>query len=129
MLSQGDLNDLQRDLNLSKGMSELLGSRLQQWSLLEQGVHITAVRNRSANLAECFDVKENLCYCKNITQLFSVMNQPFIPDEWRLFIDGSKTSIKAVLLHNGNIKPSIPVAFAILQFGRKFIKMDHLKYL
>lgn len=32
------------------------------------------------------------------------------PEEWRLFIDSSKTSLKAVLLHNGNEKPSIPIA-------------------
>ena len=32
--------------------------------------------------------------------------------EWRLFIDSSKASLKAVLLHNGNEKPSIPVAHA-----------------
>lgn len=37
MLSQGDLMDLVRDLNLSKRMSELLGSRLQKWSLLQNG--------------------------------------------------------------------------------------------
>lgn len=41
------------------------------------------------------------------------MQQQLDVDEWRLFIDGSKTSIKAVLLHNGNVKPSVPVAFAI----------------
>lgn len=40
------------------------------------------------------------------------MGQPFSSDDWRLFIDGSKTSIKAVLLHNGNRCPSVPVAFA-----------------
>ena len=31
-------------------------------------------------------------------------------NEWRLFIDSSKRSLKAVLLHIGNKKPSIPVA-------------------
>ena len=35
------------------------------------------------------------------------------PDEWRLFIDSSKTSLKAVLLHNGNVLPSIPVGHAV----------------
>ena len=34
------------------------------------------------------------------------------PEQWRLFIDASKTSLKAVLLHNGNKLLSIPVAFA-----------------
>ncbi|KAL4718315.1 hypothetical protein ACJJTC_009937 [Scirpophaga incertulas] len=33
--------------------------------------------------------------------------------EWRLFIDSSKSSLKAVLLHNGNMKPSIPVAYSV----------------
>lgn len=41
------------------------------------------------------------------------MNQPFVPEEWRLFMDGSKSSNKVVLLHNGNVKPSIPIGFAI----------------
>jgi hypothetical protein len=34
------------------------------------------------------------------------------PEQWRLFIDASKTSLKAVLLHNGNKLPSIPVTYA-----------------
>ena len=37
-------------------------------------------------------------------------------DEWRPFIDSSKVSLKAVLLHNGNVLPFIPVAHA---FGIK----------
>jgi hypothetical protein len=34
LLNQGDLNDLARDLNLSKKQSELLGSRLKEWNVL-----------------------------------------------------------------------------------------------
>jgi len=37
------------------------------------------------------------------------------PVPWRLFIDSSKTSLKAVLLHNGNIKPPIPMGYSILR--------------
>ena len=33
--------------------------------------------------------------------------------EWRLFIDSSKLSLKAVLLHQGNIKSSIPLVHAV----------------
>lgn len=36
-LSQGDFNDLVRDLSLTKELSELLASRLQEWKLLETG--------------------------------------------------------------------------------------------
>jgi hypothetical protein len=34
------------------------------------------------------------------------------PDQWRLFIDSSKVSLKVVLLHIGNRFPSIPLACA-----------------
>lgn len=111
LLSQGDLNDLQRDLYLTKQMSELLASRLQQWNLLEAGVLVTETRNRSAYLARYFATRDKICYCTDIVELFAAMKEPFVGREWRLFIDGSKTSIKAVLLHIGNVKPSIPVTF------------------
>ena len=42
--------------------------------------------------------------------LMDELNIEYNPEEWRLFIDSSKLSLKAVLLHNGNTKPSIPVA-------------------
>ena len=32
--------------------------------------------------------------------------------EWRRFIDSSKTSLKIVILHNGNKFPSVPIAYA-----------------
>lgn len=35
------------------------------------------------------------------------------PDEWRLFIDSSKASLRAVLLHNLNQNASVPVAHAV----------------
>lgn len=41
------------------------------------------------------------------------MQQHFDPYEWRLLIDGGKNSIKDVFPRNGNVKPSILVAFAI----------------
>ena len=34
-------------------------------------------------------------------------------DKWILFIDSSKTSLKAVLLHNGNVNSFIPIAHAV----------------
>ncbi|GBP53551.1 hypothetical protein EVAR_41959_1 [Eumeta japonica] len=45
--------------------------------------------------------------------LFEAMNQNNDKTEWRLFIDSSKYSLKAVLLHNGNKKPSIPIGHAV----------------
>jgi hypothetical protein len=34
-------------------------------------------------------------------------------EEWQLFIDSSMHSLKAVLLHKGNVLPSIPVGCAV----------------
>ena len=42
-----DLNDLARDLYLSKQQSELLASLLKQWSLVQGDVRITSFRNRN----------------------------------------------------------------------------------
>lgn len=52
--------------------------------------------------------------CKyNLDGLMEELGFQHIPEEWRLFIDSSKISLKAVLLHNGNAKPSIPVVYAV----------------
>ena len=53
-----------------------------------------------------------LCFCNNIDALMEALGVQHIPSECRLFIDSSKSSIKAVLLHNGNLLPSIPIAYS-----------------
>jgi len=37
----------------------------------------------------------------------------YAPEQWKLFIDLSKVSLKAVLKHNGNKHPSMPLAHAV----------------
>ena len=46
-MTQEDLNDLARDLYLSKQQSELLASRLKQWNLVQEDVRITSFWNRN----------------------------------------------------------------------------------
>jgi len=41
------------------------------------------------------------------------LNINHIPLDWQLFIDSSKLSLKAVLLHNGNTLSSIPVGHSV----------------
>ena len=45
--------------------------------------------------------------------LFKGLKQQYSPSDWWLFIDSSQRSLKAVLLHNGNSKPSIPIARSV----------------
>ena len=55
--TQEDLNDLARDLYLSKQQSDLLASRLKQWNLVQEDVRITCFRNRNKDLVSFFDIK------------------------------------------------------------------------
>jgi len=62
------------------------------------------------------------------------MHMRHSPEQWRLFIDASKTSLKAVLLHNGNELPSIPVAYApstketYTTMNNILVEVDYKKY-
>ena len=70
---------------------------------------VTLYRFRQKNLKEFFTMEGTLVACKNVDGLFKTLNISHCSDEWRLFIDSSKVSPKAVLLDNGNVLPSIPV--------------------
>jgi hypothetical protein len=52
-------------------------------------------------------------YCNDVDGLFGALGQVYNPEEWQLFIDSLKVSLKAVLLHNGNIYPSVPQAYSV----------------
>ena len=43
-----------------------------------------------------------------------VLGHEYNPDQWHLFIDLSKVSLKVVLLHNENRSPSVPLANAAI---------------
>lgn len=57
-------------------------------------------------------VTNTLSHCNDVHGLFRLFQHEHKPEEWRLFLDGSSTSLKAVLLHNGNQRPSVPLAFS-----------------
>ena len=112
-ITQEDLNDLARDLYLSKQQSRLLVSRLKQWNLVQEDVRITSFRNRNKDFVSFFDMENKLCYCTNIPGLFTSLGLLHNPSDWCLFIDYSKRSLKGVLLHNGNKYSSIPIAQSV----------------
>lgn len=113
LIEQTELNDLVRDLKLSKGDAELLASRLQGWKLLAPDTRVTFYRNRNKDMAKYFTMEDSICYCHDVRGLFNELGQNYDASEWRLFIDGCKLSLKAALIHNGNKQPSIPLAHAI----------------
>lgn len=114
-INQADFDDLVRDLGLPKTKAELLASRLQQWKLVAEDFRVTSSRKRSKTCSfdECFETDEHtgITYAVDVYKLFDTIGCPYNPDEWRLFIDGSVNSLKAVLLHNGNMHPSVPIVY------------------
>jgi len=89
---------------------------MKQWKYLDEGVKITLYPYRKKNLEEFFTMEGTLVSCKDVDGLFKALNMSHCSNDWRLFIDSPKVSLKAVLPHNGNVLPSIPVAHA---FGIK----------
>ena len=71
LISQEDLNNLVRDLNLmTKSKSELLASRLQHWSFLAPHTKVTLYRQKSLDLISYFPSDGKLCYCNDVSALF-----------------------------------------------------------
>ena len=109
--TQQELNNLIRDLNLSKQGSELLASRLKEKTACNQMLksHFTGIGKQ---VFFPFLAKTNdLVYCNNIMGLLFKMKIPnYRPKDWRLFINSSKGSLKCVLLHNDNRFASLPIA-------------------
>ncbi|GFX50007.1 uncharacterized protein TNCV_2374961 [Trichonephila clavipes] len=105
-----DLNDLIRDLKLSKKQSEMLGSGLNGWNLLQKYTKTCTYRSRHSQCKDYFSKENGLVFCNDISSLMETFGIEHNPIEWRLFIDSSKASLKTVLRHNGNKFPSIPVA-------------------
>jgi hypothetical protein len=98
---------------LSEKEAEILASRLKGWNLLQHGTKVYFFRNRHDEF-KCFFSQENdLVFCSDICSGMEAVGHQHNTPEWRLFIDSSKVSLKAVLLHNGNKYPSVPLAHAV----------------
>lgn len=112
LLTQQRFNDLVRDFRISIYDSEVLASRFKEWNLLQPDVRITVQRNRYEKFKEFFTEElMNYAFCDDVNNLMKALDIKYVAIDWRLFIDSSATSLKAVLLHNGNIINSIPIAY------------------
>jgi len=113
LITQGELNELVRNFELRKTKAQLLGSRLQQWKLLEKDVKVSFYRKFQSNTAKCFSIDCDMVYCNDVCGLMEELQLHHNPEQRRFFIDTSKACLKAILLHNGNKQPSIPLAHAV----------------
>ena len=51
-------------------------------------------------------------FCNDVCSVMEVLGHEHNPNQWRLFTDSSKESLKLVLLPNGNRFSSVPLAHA-----------------
>lgn len=111
--TQPELNNLVRELNLPKRSAELLGSTLKDKDLLAPGTKVTHYRDRDIEFRQFFTKDGEFLYCNNILELMNKFEINYNPKDWRIFIDSSKTSLKVVLLNNGNFYAPIPIGHSI----------------
>ena len=69
-------------------------------------------RGRHEEFRNFFSQEDGVVLCNDVCSVMEVLGHEYNPDQWRLFIDLSKVSLKVVLLHNRNGFPSVPLAHA-----------------
>jgi len=80
---------------------------------MKENVRISVYHKRHEDLVKFFKMERGLVACTGTDGLMQTLNINHNTLEWRLFIDLSQLSLKAVLLHNGNTLPSIPVGHSV----------------
>ena len=76
-------------------------------------MQVTDQRKLHETFSNFFNRQDWLCFCNNVACLFEAIGITCNPSEWRLFIDSSFRSLKAVLLHNENYYPSLRMAHSV----------------
>ena len=102
------LDNVVRKLNLCQAQAELLARELKIAKVLSPNVKVTGYRYREERFVKHFTFSEDnrFAYCNNVYGLMNELNIDYDPQKWRLFIDSSKSALKAVLLfHDNSVKP------------------------
>lgn len=115
-ITEEEMDNIVADLALSKGRSEKLARILKRKNVLAPDARVTKYRKRQQDFQNLYFIngEKTYAYCNNPTMLMLAMfaNHPYNAEEWRLFIDSSKNSLKVILLHVSNKAPSIPLAYS-----------------
>ena len=81
---------------------------------------------REKEFSELFSEDDDFYYCNDISGLIEALRI-----EYKLFINSCKSGLKAVLLHNGNEYPSVPVAYSRVMketYENMKIVLQEIKY-
>jgi hypothetical protein len=81
-ITEIELNDLIRDLELPKNKAELLASRLQQWNLLDHAVKVTVFYTQNKVFEKFHGTEDDFTVCKDADGLLAAMSMRHVPEEW-----------------------------------------------
>lgn len=103
LVNQSYLNDKNR---------QLLWHYSKITILLGAGVTISSQKKRQAKFIPFFKFENDISFCSDIRGLMDASHIAYDINNWRLYIDASKSVLKAFLLHNDNIRMPVPVAYS-----------------
>ena len=81
--------------------------------MLSKGTKAYVYRDREKEIRKFFtkDEENSLVFCSDVKELVDELKpNTYKDEEWRLIIDSSTRSLKAVMLDNGNPYAPIPIA-------------------
>lgn len=136
--TQNVLDYMAAKMGLTQEKAEYFVNSLKKHCVTAPDVISTAYRRRQKAYQPFFTNTESkkTAYCNNVSGLIQKMGLDDNPNDWRLFIDGSSSSLKAILLHKTNRKPTIPLFYstemkedyASLKKLLQFIRYDNYKW-
>lgn len=111
---QNDLDYLVAKMGLSQRNTELLTLFFKRKKLSHKDVEAPEYQQRQIEFRHFYTVdnKNTLAYCNNVKGLVNKLGIVYVANDWRLSIDASRSSLKAVLLYKTNKNPPIPLAFS-----------------
>jgi len=82
LLTQGNLNDIVCDLNLSKKQAGLLGSKLKVWNLLHQDTLVCFCRVYHEEFEDFFSLEDGVVFCNDFCSVMEVLGHEYDPDQF-----------------------------------------------
>lgn len=110
---QSELDDLVRDLGLSKESAQLPGSRSAEKNLLARSTRFAWYMQLEQEFMWYFIKTDDMVYWYDVPGLVGHMGKEYDPGDWRLFIDSSTRSLKAVLLFNDKKVASLHIGHSV----------------
>jgi hypothetical protein len=69
---------------------------LKGWNLLRRDTKVCFYRGRHEEFKDLFSQEGDIVFCNKVCSVMEILGHEYNPDQWLLFIDSSKISLKLV---------------------------------